>query len=102
MLCTFLAFQAESKSNWILTHHHKVKFASEYLKLTENIFDMKTQKATVQPPNPSVSLGITVSSSFPLMEGVWQALEKKGLDSNSCHTISNNLMSLSLGLSIWC
>lgn len=39
-----LGFQAGSKSNWALTHHHKVKFALQYLKLTENIFDIKKQK----------------------------------------------------------
>lgn len=79
-----LVFQAGSKNNWTLTHHHEVKFSSEYLKLTKNMFDMKKQKATVQPPSFSVSLTIIVPLTFPLIEGVWQASEKTGLDSNSC------------------
>lgn len=42
-----LGFQAGSKSNWTLTHHHKVKFVLEYLKLTKNIFDIKKQKDSI-------------------------------------------------------
>lgn len=63
-----LGFQAGSKSNWTLTHHHEVKLASEYLKLTENIFDMKKQKGTVQLPNPSVPLARHYIFGFPLNE----------------------------------
>ena len=46
VLGTFWVSKQDQKSNRTLTHHHKVKFASQYLKLTENIFDMKKQKAT--------------------------------------------------------
>lgn len=97
-----LGFQAVSKSNWTLTHQHEVKFASDYLKLTENIFDKKKQKATTTQSFSfclMYSFAITVSSNFLLMEGVWQALEKTGRGSNS--QLTNNVISLSLGFSIW-
>lgn len=45
VFCTFWISKQDEKSNWTLTHHHKVKFASWCLKLTENTFDMKKTKA---------------------------------------------------------
>lgn len=94
-----LGFQAGSKSNWTLTHHHEVKFASEYLKLTENIFDMKKQKGTVQLPNPSVSLAVITSLAVPVMKGAWQSLENTGLGPDS--QLPNDVIALSLDFSIW-
>lgn len=51
------------------------------MKLTENIFDKKKQKAaTAQSFGFCLMYAfvITVSPNFLLMEGVWQALEKTG------------------------
>lgn len=85
-----------------LAHQHEVKFASDYLKLTENIFDKKKQKATTTQSFSFClvySFAITGPSNFLLMEGVWQTLEKTGRGSNS--HLTNNVISLSLGFSIW-
>ena len=83
-----LGFQAGSKSNWTLTHHHKVKFALQYLKLTENIFDIKKQKDSTTRSFPFCLMCSTCRYyifNHPL-NGRGLASKKTGLLSNSCCT----------------
>lgn len=44
-----MGFLAVSKSNGTQTHQHEEKFSSDYLKLTENVFDKKKTQSCNNP-----------------------------------------------------
>lgn len=80
-----------------------MKFASEYLKLTENIFDVKKTKKLYSTTTPSFSFTCHYAIfDLPLNgRGLAGFGEDKGWIQIHAAQLTNNVMSLSLGFSIW-